>query len=173
MAMKHDLENLDAGQLDFMWSMMQLRKGGATKNDVQALKGYLDAIRQAIVQKTGGEQTQSSSASVPFSDVGTYINMAIVGALWLRVTGALDELEKLLANDSASQLENFKGELSLYSAFVYPFGNKIIKDPALWTKAMLLRYGLVDDSQVSDNQGLDEAKTWLKRFDELINTFQE
>ena len=55
MAMKHDLENLDAGQLDFMWSMMRLRKGGATKNDVQALKGYLDAIRQAIVQKTGGE----------------------------------------------------------------------------------------------------------------------
>ena len=96
MAMKHDLENLDAGQLDFMWSMMRLRKGGATKNDVQALKGYLDAIRQAIVQKTGGEQTQSSSTSVPFSDVGTYINMAIVGALWLRVTGALDDLEKIL-----------------------------------------------------------------------------
>ena len=96
MAMKHDLENLDAGQLDFMWSMMRLRKVGATKSDVQALKAYLDAIRQAIVQKTGGEQTQSSSASVPFSDVGTYINMAIVGALWLRVTGALDDLEKIL-----------------------------------------------------------------------------
>ena len=96
MAMKHDLENLDAGQLDFMWSMMRLRKGGAAKNDVQALKGYLDAIRQAIVQMTGGEQAQSSSASVPLSDVGTYINMAIVGTLWLRVTGALDDLEKIL-----------------------------------------------------------------------------
>ena len=96
MAMKHDLENLDAGQLEFMWSMMRLRKGGATKNDVQALKGYLDAIRQAIVQKTGGEQNQSSSASVPFYNVGTYINMTIVGALWLRVTGALDDLEKIL-----------------------------------------------------------------------------
>ena len=96
MAMKHDLEGLDAGQLDFMWSMMRLRKGGATKNDVQALKGYIDAIRQALIQKTGGEQVHSSSASVPFSDVGTYINMAIVGSLWLRVTGALDELEKIL-----------------------------------------------------------------------------
>ena len=101
MAMKHDLENLDAGQLDFMWSMARLRKGGATKNDVQALKGYLDAIRQAIVQKTGGEQVHSSSASVPFSDVGTYINMAIVGALWLRVTGALDDLEKILPDKEA------------------------------------------------------------------------
>ena len=96
MATKHDLEDLDAGQLDFMWSMMRLRKGGATKNDVQALKGYIDAIRQALIQKTGGEQTQSSTASVAFSDVGTYINMAIVATLWLRITGALDELEKIL-----------------------------------------------------------------------------
>ena len=45
---------------------------------------------------TGGEQTQSCSASVPFGDVGTYINSAIVAALWLRVTGALDKLEDLL-----------------------------------------------------------------------------
>ena len=96
MAMKHDLENLDAGQLEFMWSMMRLRKGGASKNDVQALKGYLDAIRQAMVQMTGGEQACSDLVSVPLSDVGTYINMAIVAALWLRVTGALDKLEEIL-----------------------------------------------------------------------------
>ena len=67
MAMKHDLENLDAGQLEFMWSMMRLRKGGATKNDVQTLKGYLDAIRQAMVQMTGGEQACSDSVSVRLS----------------------------------------------------------------------------------------------------------
>lgn len=108
----------------------------------------------------GENKTCNPSHLMPIMSTDVYLKMC-------------DELEKLLANDSASQLENFKGELSLYSAFVYPFGNKIIKDPALWTKAMLLRYGLVDDSQVSDNQGLDEVKTWLKRFDELINTFQE
>ena len=96
MAGKHNLKNLDAGQLEFMWDMMKLRKGGASKNDVQALKGYLDAIRQAMVQMTGGEQTCSDSVSVPLSDVGTYINMAIVAALWLRVTGALDKLEEIL-----------------------------------------------------------------------------
>lgn len=96
MAGKHNLKNLDAGQLEFMWDMMKLRKGGASKNDVQALKGYLDAIRQAMVQMTGGEQACSDSASVPLSDVGTYINMAIVAALWLRVTGALDKLEEIL-----------------------------------------------------------------------------
>lgn len=96
MAGKHNLKDLDAGQLEFMWDMMKLRKGGASKNDVQALKRYLDAIRQAMVQMTGGEQTCSDSVSVPLSDVGTYINMAIVAALWLRVTGALDKLEEIL-----------------------------------------------------------------------------
>ena len=96
MAGKHNLKDLDAGQLEFMWDMMKLRKGGASKNDVQALKGYLDAIRQAMVQMTGGEQACSDSFSVPLSDVGTYINMAIVAALWLRVTGALDKLEEIL-----------------------------------------------------------------------------
>ena len=96
MAGKHNLKDLDAGQLEFMWDMMKLRKGGASKNDVQALKGYLDAIRQAMVQMTGGEQACPDSVSVPLSDVGTYINMAIVAALWLRVTGALDKLEEIL-----------------------------------------------------------------------------
>ena len=96
MAGKHNLKDLDAGQLEVMWDMMKLRKGGASKNDVQALKGYLDAIRQAMVQMTGGEQACSDSVSVPLSDVGTYINMAIVAALWLRVTGALDKLEEIL-----------------------------------------------------------------------------
>ena len=96
MAGKHNLKDLDAGQLEFMWDMMKLRKGGASKNDVQALKGYLDAIRQAMVQMTGGEQACYDSVSVPLSDVGTYINMAIVAALWLRVTGALDKLEEIL-----------------------------------------------------------------------------
>lgn len=96
---KHNLKNLDAGQLEFMWDMMKLRKGGASKNDVQALKGYLDAIRQAMVQMTGGEQACSDSVSVPLSDTGTYINMAIVAALWLRVTGALDKLEEILPEE--------------------------------------------------------------------------
>ena len=96
MSTKHNLESLDRGQLDIMYSMMKLRKGGAYKSDVRTLKGNLDAIRQAMIQMTGGEQSQSSSGSVRLSEIGTYINIAIVAALWLRVTGALDELEKIL-----------------------------------------------------------------------------
>ena len=39
MAGKHNLKDLDEGQLEFMWDMMKLRKGGESKNDVEALKG--------------------------------------------------------------------------------------------------------------------------------------
>lgn len=108
----------------------------------------------------GENKTCIPSELMPIMSTDVYLKMC-------------DELEKLLTDENETQLENFKGELSLYAAFVYPFGDEIIKTPQLWTKAMLLRYGLVDDSQVSDNQGLDDVKTWLKRFDELINTFQE
>lgn len=108
----------------------------------------------------GENKTCNPSQLMPIMSTDVYLKMC-------------DELEKLLTDENETQLENFKGELSLYAAFVYPFGDEIIKTPELWTKAMLLRYGLVDDSQVSDNQGLDNVKTWLKRFDELINTFQE
>ena len=108
----------------------------------------------------GKNKTCNPSKLMPIMSTDVYLKMC-------------DELEKLLTDENESQMDNFKGELSLYAAFVYPFGDEIIKDPSLWTKAMLLRYGLVDDSQVSDNQGLDDVKTWLKRFDELINTFQE
>lgn len=67
--MKHDLDELDAGQLDLMWSCLKLRKEIAYKSDVRALIRNLDAIRQAIVQMTGGEQAQSSSSSVRFSEI--------------------------------------------------------------------------------------------------------
>ena len=74
--MKRDLDELDAGQLDLMWSCLKLRKEIAYKSDVRALIRNLDAVRQGIVQMTGGEQAQSNSSSVLFSEIGTYVNSA-------------------------------------------------------------------------------------------------
>ena len=108
----------------------------------------------------GKNKTCNPSKLMPIMTTDVYLKMC-------------DELEKLLSDDDEVQLDNFKGELSLYAAFVYPFGHEIIKEPRLWTNAMLLRYGLVDESRISDNQGLENVKEWLKRFDELINAFQE
>ncbi|MFD1471420.1 tetratricopeptide repeat protein [Companilactobacillus mishanensis] len=85
-----------------------------------------------------------------------------------------DELEKLIANsENQVQLENLRSELSLYAALVYPFGSEIIKTPELWTKVFLLRYGLLDESQVGDDPGLSDVEKWIDRFDSLINTFQQ
>jgi len=72
----------------------------------------------------GENKTCNPSELMPIMSTDVYLKMS-------------DELEKLLTDEDESQVDNFKGELSLYAAFVYPFGNEIIKDPDLWTKAML------------------------------------
>ncbi|MFC6323392.1 tetratricopeptide repeat protein [Companilactobacillus baiquanensis] len=85
-----------------------------------------------------------------------------------------DELDKVLSGSkNETQLENLRGELSLYAAMVYPFGENIIKDPSLWTNLFLLRYGLIDESDVKDNSHFSEVKSWVDRFDSLINVFQQ
>lgn len=84
------------------------------------------------------------------------------------------ELDKILSDGkNETQLENLRGELSLYAAMVYPFGESIIKDPSLWTNLFLLRYGLIDESDVKDNSHYSEVKGWVDRFDSLINVFQQ
>lgn len=85
-----------------------------------------------------------------------------------------DELEKILIDtENQVQLENLRSELSLYAAMVYPFGSEIIKNPSLWTKVFLLRYGLLDESQVGDSSERRDVENWIKRFDSLINYFQQ
>ena len=99
--LKFELDELDARQLDLMWAFMRLRDGGAVKEDVLSLIQNLDALRQAMVQKTGGEQRQSKAHDVAFTEIGTYINLFAVHALWLRTTGALDKLAALLPDGGA------------------------------------------------------------------------
>ena len=99
---KPTLENLDAGQLDLMWQMLQLRKkNSCTKADVQELKKYLDYIRQAIIQSGGGQPDNHSTKSyyINFDDIGTYINLAVLLALTLYIYGGLDVLEDCLPEE--------------------------------------------------------------------------
>ncbi|KRK65421.1 hydrolase [Companilactobacillus tucceti DSM 20183] len=85
-----------------------------------------------------------------------------------------DELDKILEDSkNETQVENLCGELSLYAAMVYPFGENIIKNPSLWTNLFLLRYGLIDESDIKDNSHYSEVKSWVDRFDSLINVFQQ
>ena len=99
---KPTLENLDAGQLDLMWQMLQLRKkNSCTKADVQVLKKYLDYIRQLLIQKGGGQPDNSSTKKfyVNWDDLGTYTNLAVLSALTLYIYGGLDVLEDCLPEE--------------------------------------------------------------------------
>lgn len=89
---KSTLEKLDAGQLDLMWSMLQLGGIHATNEDVDKLIEYADIIRQAMVQKTAGQRSNDPSGYVCFEDLGTYINLLVLRVLVLRVGGRLEKM---------------------------------------------------------------------------------
>ena len=105
---KQTLENLDAGQLDLMWQMLQLRKkNSCTKSDVRELKKYLDCIRQLMIQKGGGQPDNPSTQKfyVNQDDLGTYINLAVLSALTLYIYGGLDVLENCLPEEEEEEKE--------------------------------------------------------------------
>lgn len=89
---KATIENLDAGQLDLMWSMLQLGGIEADNHDVDDLIEYADKIRQALIQKTAGQRSNDPNGYVSFEDIGTYINLLVIEVLTLRVGGRLERM---------------------------------------------------------------------------------
>lgn len=97
---KHNLRELDQGQLQTMWNFLKLqRKNTCTKEDVRMLKEHLDIIRQAMVQKTAGQRDTDPDTYVDFVEIGTYINFVVIDALQLRIYGGLDVLEEVLPDE--------------------------------------------------------------------------
>lgn len=97
---KHNVRELDAGQLETMWNFLKLQqRDTCTKEDVRQLKEHLDTIRQALVQKRSGRREGDPKNYVDFEDVGTYINFVIIDALQLYVHGGLDKLEEVLPDE--------------------------------------------------------------------------
>lgn len=97
---KHNLRELDNGQLQAMWDFLKLqRKNTCIKEDVRILKEHLDIVRQAMVQKTAGQRDTDPDTYVDFVDIGTYINFIVIEALQLRIHGGLDALEEILPDE--------------------------------------------------------------------------
>lgn len=90
--MKHTIEELDRGQLDLMWNFLRFDCG--QKSDIPTLKEHLDMLRQAMIQKTGGQEKHKDSHDVSFNDVGTIINCIVIETMQLYLSGDLDKLEK-------------------------------------------------------------------------------
>ena len=88
---KATVEKLDRGQLDLMWSFLQMGNG---KPNIAALKENLDALRQMMIQKTGGQEPYGKSHEIPFDDLGTIINCIVIETMQLYLSGGLDKLEQ-------------------------------------------------------------------------------
>ena len=109
--MKRDLDELDAGQLDLMWSCLKLRKEIAYKSDVRALIRNLDAIRQAIVQMTGGEQAQS------LRDYDAWERGEAIAHDYFRRTVAL---QQVYTNAVKGECENCKKMFGIMTGLIPP-----------------------------------------------------
>ena len=90
---KHNVENLDKGQLEFMWNFMRFKCG--QKSNIPLLKHNLDILRQAMIQKTGGYKPYKKADDVSCEDLGTIINCIVIETMQLYLSGDLDKLEEL------------------------------------------------------------------------------
>lgn len=100
---KATLKNLDLGQLDLMWSMLKLGGLKASIHDVQALIKSTDYIRQALIQKTGGQRADDPNGYVDFDDLQTHINILVCACLSLRASGVIEKLMEIM------EMENENG----------------------------------------------------------------
>lgn len=95
--MSRNLKELDAGQLDFMWQFLMLRDSGCTVADVQYLIDDLDLLRQAMIQKTGGQEGYTKKDYVDIQqDLGTIINCIVCDAMAVYLGGGLNRLMEVL-----------------------------------------------------------------------------
>lgn len=98
--LKYTTAELDAGQLGAMWQFIQMGRHEAFKQDVQALKANLDSIRQSLIQMTGGQRKNDPDHYINFTELGTIVNIIVCETLQLYLSGALDKLEAILADDT-------------------------------------------------------------------------
>ena len=87
---KPTVQDLDRGQLDLMWSFLQM---GHQRANIPVLKDLCDQLRQAMIQKTAGQRGDDPKSYVPFEDVGTIVNSIVIETMCLYLSGALDRLE--------------------------------------------------------------------------------
>lgn len=92
---KPTVKRLDEGQLDLMWSFLRI---GNQKPNIPALKELCNQLRQAMIQKTGGQRADDPKEYVPLDDLPTIINCIVIETMALHLSGALDKLGEVLDN---------------------------------------------------------------------------
>lgn len=96
---KRTTKELDEGQLEYMWNFLKM--GGGMKPNIGELKHFLDLLRQAMIQKSAGQEGYSKSGDTDFKDLGTIINVIVIETMALYLSGGLDKIEEALEKDSS------------------------------------------------------------------------
>jgi len=91
--MKHNLKELDAGQLETMWNFLRFHNGKLNIKDIEGLEENLNAIRQLMVQKTGGQEQYADANQLNINNLGTYTNNVVICAMEIMLSGGLDILK--------------------------------------------------------------------------------
>lgn len=84
------------GALDTMWAFLQM---GGQKSNIPALKKYCEAFRQAMMQKTGGQEPHKNSGDIDFNEIDTIANFIVIEAMALYLSGDLEKLENSVIDD--------------------------------------------------------------------------
>ena len=87
---KLTIEELDNGQLEFMWNFLKFGNG---KSNIPVLKKHLNMLRQMMIQETGGQERYKKSHHIPREDLGTIVNCIVIETMQLYLSGDLDKLE--------------------------------------------------------------------------------
>lgn len=90
---RYNLKELDAGQLEAMWNFLRFHKGKLNPKDIDGLEENLNAIRQLMVQKTGGQEKYADAGQLNMNDLGTYTNNVVICAMEIMLSGGLDILK--------------------------------------------------------------------------------
>ena len=89
---KPTVKRLDEGQLELMWNFLRM---GHQKPNIPALKELCDQLRQAMIQKTGGQRKDDPKEYVPLDDIPTIVNSIVIETMALHLSGGLDRLEEV------------------------------------------------------------------------------
>ena len=76
---------------DAMWSFLQM---GGQESDIQALKEHCELLRKSMMQKTAG-QRKGRPNHVPFEDLDAILNVIVIEAMALYLSGDLCKLEEI------------------------------------------------------------------------------
>ena len=91
---KHNIKELDKGQLELMWNFLRFGNNKLETRDINDLEENLNCIRQLMVQKTGGQPQYSDSQATNINDLGTYINFVVISTMRIFLAGGLDILRE-------------------------------------------------------------------------------